>query len=81
MRYSGSCPKCNSTEILVSKGKKHDSHGNKIRISGLKRIPLDHYTCVNCGYTEEWVTDQESLNFLRKRFDRQPRKDNFSDFV
>lgn len=81
MRNTNTCPKCSSTEIFISKGKKHDQHGNKIRISGFKRIPLDHYTCINCGYTEEWVTDKDSLDFVRRKFDRLPPKQNYSDFV
>ncbi len=81
MRHTHTCPKCNSTEILVSKGKKHDSHGNKIRVTGFKRVPLDHYTCVQCGYTEEWVTDTASLKYLQRKYDQQPNKGNYSDFV
>ena len=81
MRFSNTCPKCDSHDIYISKGKKHDQHGNKIRVSGFKRVPLDHYTCINCGYTEEWVTDQESLKFLQRKFDQRGPKDNYSDFV
>jgi predicted nucleic-acid-binding Zn-ribbon protein len=81
MRHTNTCPKCNQTEIFISKGKKHDQHGNKIRVSGFKRVPLDHYTCINCGYTEEWVTEKASLDFLRKKFDRLPPNKDYSDFV
>ena len=58
-----------------------DQHGNKIRYSVFKRIPLDHFTCVNCGYTEEWVTDEKELEFLRKKYDKGKRLDDYSDFV
>ncbi|WP_235297788.1 hypothetical protein [Portibacter marinus] len=81
MRFSHTCPKCSSTEIYVSKGRKHHNHGNKIMISTFKVVPLDHYTCIDCGYTEEWVTDKKSLDFLRRKARTQKPRDNFTDFV
>lgn len=81
MRNSHTCPKCNSTEIIVSKGKRLDNDGNKIRVNTFQKVPLDHFTCINCGYTEEWVTEKKGLDFLRKRFDKQPPSKNDSGFV
>ena len=81
MRYSQTCPKCESTEIYISKGRKHNQHGNKIMITNFKLVPLDHYTCTNCGYTEEWVTDAKSLEFLKRKYKEKGPRDGYSDFV
>lgn len=81
MRFSQTCPKCSGTQIMRSAGKKMDQHGNKIRFNAFKKIPLDHFTCINCGYTEEWVTDDKELEFLRKKYDKGKKNDGYSDFV
>ncbi|GLR17889.1 hypothetical protein GCM10007940_25040 [Portibacter lacus] len=81
MRQTNTCPKCQCTEIYVAKGRKHSQNGNKIMISNFKVIPLDHFTCVQCGYTEEWVTDAKSLEVMRKKISQQKPRQNYSDFV
>jgi len=81
MRHTHTCPKCQSTEIYVSKGRKHNQSGNKILVTNFKTIPLDHFTCTECGYTEEWVTDKKSLEFLRRKASQQKPRGNYSDFV
>ncbi len=81
MKNTGVCPKCERSEIIRTAGKKHDHDANKIRYSIFRKIPLDHFTCVNCGYTEEWVTNEKELDFLRKKYQSNPSKENFTDFV
>jgi len=81
MRHTHTCPKCQCTEIYVAKGRKHNQHGNKIMVTTFKLVPLDHYTCLECGYTEEWVTDKKSLEFLRRKAKNQSPRQNYSDFV
>jgi predicted nucleic-acid-binding Zn-ribbon protein len=50
-------------------------------ITNFKLVPLDHYTCTNCGYTEEWVTDKNSLEFLRRKYKEKGPREGYSDFV
>ena len=81
MRNTHICPKCNCSEIYVAKGRKVHQHGNKVMVTAFKKIPLDHYTCVQCGYTEEWVTNQKSLEYLRRKARDQKPGNSFSEFV
>lgn len=81
MRVTNTCPKCYGTKIMRSQGKIYDQDGNKIRYSIFKKIPLDHFTCTECGYTEEWVTDQKHLQFLQEKYGKGKSTNDYSDFV
>jgi ribosomal protein S27AE len=78
MKLNRYCPKCNSTDIFIAKGKSMNQY-DRFMISAFKFITFDRHICTNCGYIEEWVGDEKHLNVLDKK--RARSKDDFTDFV
>ena len=71
MKYNGVCPKCSSTDIIRIAGNAGAyGSGNNIPMGAtiFSAIKVHRYLCCNCGYSEEWI-DQEDIPKLRKKFD------------
>ncbi len=67
MKNTRVCPKCGSKDIFVIDGYA-DSYGtgNNIQYGPtiFTYIPVDRYVCGTCGYSEEWLR-QEDLDRAR----------------
>ena len=68
MKKTNTCPKCSSTDVVRIEGG-FESHDNRIQIdwSIFSAIPVHRYVCCNCGFSEEWL-DQEDLQKLKDKF-------------
>jgi predicted nucleic-acid-binding Zn-ribbon protein len=66
---NGKCPKCNSESIVMSANGGGVGYGQKIYISlGLGMSATSRwmtYLCLDCGYFENYVVDQEKLDRIR----------------
>ena len=73
MKNSKVCPKCNSNDILRINGSTRGyGAGNNILI-GLtifSSVNVNRYVCCKCGYTEEWI-DEEDIPRLKSA--KKPR--------
>jgi predicted nucleic-acid-binding Zn-ribbon protein len=73
---SGQCPKCGSFDVYSGAyvpNKQGFHNSNTIPVSsGLfsQVVALDNYVCVNCGYVESYISDEEQL---RRIADKWPR--------
>ena len=73
---SGQCPKCGSFDVysgayVPSKQGFHSS--NTIPVSGglfSQVVALDNYVCVNCGYVESYISDEEQLRRIAAKWPR-----------
>lgn len=67
MKNTKSCPKCQSNDIVRINGYAGAyGSGNNIMIgmSILSAVGVNRYICCNCGFTEEWV-DQEDIERIK----------------
>jgi len=65
MKNTGTCPKCNSTEVytnsnLPSRGDRSVMAGGGGSMSG--RLFIDVVLCTECGYFEEYVRPEDLAN-------------------
>ena len=71
---SGQCPKCGSFEVYSGAYVPNKYvYYNTIPVSGglfSQVVELDNYVCVNCGYVESYISDEEQL---RRIADKWPR--------
>ena len=73
MRYSKSCPKCESHDIIEVIGSNINQH-QRIPLTkwSVKNAVLDRYICCHCGYTEEFVQLTKSFRkWSDKKLDDQ----------
>ncbi len=73
MKKTNQCPKCQSKEIIFIPG--HVGAygvGNNIQlgITNFSAIKVNRYLCTTCGYTEEWI-NQEDIPKLKKKFSNE----------
>ena len=70
MKKTGKCPKCGSNDVFRVEGKAGAyGSGNNI-ITGMtifSAVLVHRYVCGNCGYSEEWI-DQEDIRQLKDKF-------------
>ncbi len=68
MKYSGKCPKCNSSEIVKFNQYWGDgssyNQGVHVRTGFFRGADLRLYVCSNCGYCESWI-DKEDLSEIK----------------
>lgn len=70
MKNSRICPKCVGTDIVYIKGRCGAyGSGNNILVGMtiFSAIPVNRYVCMQCGYLEEWI-DQEDLHKLKEKY-------------
>ena len=73
---SGQCPKCGSFEVYSGAyvtNKRGNYGSNTIPVSGgifPQLAPLDNYVCVNCGYVESYISDEEQLQRIAEKWPR-----------
>ena len=64
MKNSGTCPKCNATNITEIKS---DTLGTRISTGILSVASASYFVCCRCGYVEEWVIDKKDLEKLSNK--------------
>ena len=52
---------------------------DRFMVSAFTFVTFDRHICINCGYIEEWVSDEKHLKKLDKRKSRSG--DDLTDFV
>ena len=70
MKNTHRCPKCGSIDILYIKGYTGAyGSGNNIPtgFTIFSAVKVDRYVCGYCGYSEEWI-QQEDIPKLRAKF-------------
>lgn len=70
MRYSHTCPKCGSRDIITVPGKAGAyGSGNYIPLGMtiFSTAPVYRYVCCGCGYTEEWI-DREDIQKVKAHY-------------
>lgn len=68
MKNTKICPKCSSSDIVIIDGYAGAyGSGNNIMVGAtvFSAVPVNRYVCCSCGYTEEWV-DQEELEKVKR---------------
>ncbi|MCB0669409.1 MAG: hypothetical protein KDC80_26475 [Saprospiraceae bacterium] len=62
MKYTFTCPKCNSGRVIEVVGSNMNQY-QKIPLNkwSVKNAVLDRYICADCGYTEEFVQLSDSF--------------------
>ncbi|MBP9095301.1 MAG: hypothetical protein KBG21_01760 [Ignavibacteria bacterium] len=55
----GTCPKCSSKEIYTNKKCNPRGERGQIVISGWKWMWIDLYLCMDCGFFEEYVNEED----------------------
>lgn len=66
---SRDCPKCGSSDVLFVENRGSLGFTNAIPLSGLMifdAIKVDRHVCMACGFAEEWVTQPEDREALRR---------------
>ncbi len=59
MKFSNKCPKCESNDIYTDEGITKQGVRTAIGISSWTRLYFDMYICSNCGFTEEYVREED----------------------
>lgn len=69
MKNTRQCPKCESRDLMEVNGKKgqNQSTVNAIALSAFSAAIITRYVCTNCGYSEEWIIDND-LDKVRKKY-------------
>ena len=67
MKNGNACPKCAGSKIIRINGfSGMYGSGNNIPV-GFGSIGVQRYLCCTCGYSEEWI-DEEDIPKLEKKF-------------
>ncbi|MGI4791398.1 MAG: hypothetical protein ACRYFS_21430 [Janthinobacterium lividum] len=66
MKTSQLCPKCQSQEIYRIPGNLWSKADPRVQTGWLRSeaVHVTRYLCGQCGYIEEWISDQNSLQAL-----------------
>lgn len=69
MKTNGTCPKCQSQDIIVIA----DAEQNRIQTGWtvFGYVPVARYVCGACGFSEEYVESPEDIDTLRRKFERR----------
>ncbi len=62
MKNTRECPKCGNRDIFVIEGSAGAyGTGNNIEagMTIFSAIPVDRFVCSRCGYSEEWIREED----------------------
>jgi hypothetical protein len=69
MKNTKICPKCRSNDILRIPGWTGPyGMGNYIPAGLFKVVKIDRYLCCSCGFSEEWITSEENIEKLKRKY-------------
>lgn len=66
MKASKKCPKCDGTEIYTNQGISKSGDRSFVRVSSSFKLFVDVYTCLDCGYFEEYIEKSDLENQKKK---------------
>jgi predicted nucleic-acid-binding Zn-ribbon protein len=72
----GICPQCGSTDVKSGAripGKEGLNGSNRLPLSHTRHVPVDNYVCPQCGYTESYIQNRNTLNRIANEWQRVPR--------
>ena len=64
MKFTKTCPKCQSANILRIPGTRQShGYGNNVKVGMtlFSAVLVTKYLCCNCGFTEEWVDSLQDI--------------------
>lgn len=69
MKTSGICPKCESLEIYRIPHNYWNEADPRVQTGWtyLSSIPVTRYVCGRCGFSEEWIANEQDLRALISR--------------
>ena len=73
LKYDNVCPSCGSQSIksgAVINDKEGLRGSNRIPIDAQATVTLDNYLCLDCGYTESYISDRAMLNHIAKNWQK-----------
>jgi hypothetical protein len=76
---NGNCPKCGSSEIYAGTDvfpKSGPFTCNAIPIGLTAMAPLDNYVCAACGYLESYISREEDIDGIRRKWPMVHAADN-----
>lgn len=61
MKKTGVCPKCGGADIVRVPGGVRSTMDNtqNFVIRGFQSAPVDRYICCACGFSEEWLREED----------------------
>ena len=66
MKYTKTCPKCQSTDIVRFDGDDGARDAvNRLQTSFFNFVNVNRYICCNCGFVEEWI-DKKDIKEVAK---------------
>lgn len=65
MKNTGKCPKCTSKDIILIPDAKN-FYGGAISRGLIANTAIQRYVCFSCGFTEEWINNEEELKKLKR---------------
>lgn len=68
MKNRGVCRKCKSRDIIRVDSSEGGSGVIFLSYGGLESIALTRFLCGSCGFTEEWLDNEEWLEKVKKRY-------------
>jgi len=73
MKATGQCPKCQSYNVVEHKGSKmHQSSQLVLNKWSTKMVAVNHYICVDCGFSERYVDlDDKAQRYLKDMLKEQ----------
>jgi hypothetical protein len=79
LKLDGICPRCASDNIrsgAAIDGKEGLRGGNRIPLDAQHTASLDNYICLDCGYTESYISDRDALKRIEKLWPKVKPKGN-----
>ena len=77
MKFSNCCPKCHGSEIAEIKGGTFKGNVYNTISLTFRVIYLTRYVCTQCGYSENYVDNEDDLASIRKRYTRKDFPDEY----
>ena len=71
MKTTGTCPKCESRDLIRIPGSLGAYGSGNIIMVGLtiySGVKVSRFLCSRCGYSEEWVESPADLARIRKKY-------------
>ncbi|MFT5819130.1 MAG: putative nucleic-acid-binding Zn-ribbon protein [Crocinitomix sp.] len=62
MKKSNKCPKCGGSEIYSDESFSQRGASSQIGISNWSRISVTTYACMNCGFAEKYIDNNDMNN-------------------
>ena len=69
MKTTGTCPKCESRDVIRIPGFM-GAGGNNVQtgITIFSQVLVTRFVCSQCGYSEDWIESPADLKKLRKKY-------------